>query len=740
MTRTPTRRSALYRWGVLTGRRPWAVVTTWLVLVVLSFATALGAVTGEGLFDRLHSGDIVAPGEADRASALLDSAGGGGFTTDTLLVEGVADLADRDVARGNADAVQAIADVDGVASVVNPFVFEEGPRDPAAAPFVTGPADDPDGFATVVTYDDGLGDAELEAARAEVSTQLDEVVSASRATDSQRGSVQALVDAIIGQVGSDMKTGEGLALPVSFAIMVVVFGGFLAAGLPILGAVASIGGALATLFGFAHVIDLDATVVNIVTVLGLGLCIDYGLLVVSRFREEARGVLDGAPADTLTPADVAHITGLTLDRAGRTVIFSAVTVAISLTGLLFFPVVFMRASGAAGVSIVVLALLVGVSLIPALCALSARRLLRRGTEQAPDEGVFSRLASGVQRVPWAVIAVVLALLVTLALPALRLHLTSSGPEMLPKGAPERTFFETFREDYPDLAGADVTYVTTAPESEVTRWAKGAASELPGLVTDPVVETVGEQGSGAQVRVVELRTGDGGLGDASRDLVDALHEQRPPFAGHIGGQASGLHDFTDVIAERAPYAVLTVVLATFLLLFLMTGSLVVPLKALVMNVVSLGASLGALVWVFQDGHLEGVLGFTSTGGVEASIPILALAFGFGLSMDYEVFLLSRVVELHEQGHPTDEAVRLGLQRSGRIITSAALLMVVVFSGFVLAQVLAVKQTGVALVLAIVIDATLVRMLLVPATMSVLGEWNWWAPRWMKGLHERVGITE
>ena len=177
-----------------------------------------------------------------------------------------------------------------------------------------------------------------------------------------------------------------------------------------------------------------------------------------------------------------------------------------------------------------------------------------------------------------------------------------------------------------------------------------------------------------------------------------------------------------------------------ILFLLFGSVVLPAKAVVMTLLSISASFGALVWIFQEGNLSGLLDFDSVGALEVSIPVLVLAFAFGLSMDYEVFLLSRIVELHEQGRPTDEAVRLGLQRSGRIITSAALLMVIVFSGFILAQILAVKQTGVALVVAIIIDATLVRMLLVPATMSVLGEWNWWAPRWMKRLHARVGLTE
>lgn len=734
----PPRLSLLERWGRSVGRHPWRVVGAWVGLVLISFALALGALGNQPLFDRLSSGDIDAPGDARVALDLAERAGGGSFTSDTLIVEGspaTDPFARQQVGR----AIQGISETEGVASVVNPLVAPEGVADPEVASLVRDEGGGRYGFVTLVTYDAGLTDAELTAARQKVDGLLSYVVTGSRATDSQRGSTEDLVNAIIGQVGEDLTRGEGVAVPVSFAVMVLVFGGFLAAGLPVVGAVASIGGALASLLGFSYLIDLDATVVNVVTVLGLGLCIDYGLLVVSRFREEIRDILDGAPVDRLDADLVVAATGRTVHRAGRTVVFSAVTVAIALTGLMFFPVVFMRASGAAGMSVVLLALLVAITLIPALCAISARRLLRRGTEQAPDEGVFSGLARGVQRAPWAVIALVLALLVTLALPALRLNLVSSGPAIVPADTPERVFFDTLAEQYPGLASPDVTYVTQEPREEVQAWVDGDAADLPGLGSPPTLESLGEV-DGREVLSVDLRTGDGGDGDASRDLVEALHAQRPPVDGAIGGQASGLRDFTTAVVERAPYAVATVVLATFVLLFLMTGSLVIPLKALVMNVVSLGASLGALVWVFQDGHLEGLLDFESTGGVEASIPLLVLAFGFGLSMDYEVFLLSRVVELHEQGLPTDAAVRLGVQRSGRIITCAALLMIIVFSGFVAAQVLAIKQTGVALVLAIAIDATLVRMLLVPATMSVLGEWNWWAPRRLKALHERVGITE
>ncbi|WP_240917970.1 MMPL family transporter [Phycicoccus sp. HDW14] len=266
------------------------------------------------------------------------------------------------------------------------------------------------------------------------------------------------------------------------------------------------------------------------------------------------------------------------------------------------------------------------------------------------------------------------------------------------------------------------------------WAAGAA-DRPGVASlDPV--RVLEGG----VVTVPFHTGDSGTGASSRELVDSLRADRPPFESWVVGQASGILDFRQAVADRAPWAVGAVVLATLVLLFLMTGSVIVPVKALVMNVLSLGASLGVTVWIFQEGHLESLLRFTSAGGLENTIPLLVVAFGFGLSMDYEVFLLSRIVELHEQGRSTHEAVVLGLQRSGRIITSAALLMVIVFSGFAAGDLLVMKQMGVALVLAITIDATLVRMLLVPATMAVLGRANWWAPAPLRRLHERFGITE
>lgn len=719
------------------GRHPRSVVLAWLALAIAFLTLALGGVTGQGLFDRLHSGDITTPGEAQQARDLLIKAGGGTFGSDTLIVSG-SPATDPMVRLHVGRAVERIHRMDAVESVVNPLALERGVEDPRATALVTDEGGGRYGFLTVVEYAADLGDEELEEARRDVAVQFDQIVTGARASDSQHGSVKKLIDDVIGQVGTDMKIGEGMAIPISFAVMVIVFGGFLAAGIPIVGAIAAIAGALATLWGWSHLIELDATVVNIVTVLGLGLCIDYGLLVVSRFREEVAHLLDGRAFADDARGVIIEATARTVDRAGRTVVFSAVTVAIAMSGLFFFPSTFMRAAGAAGVSVVLLCLVVATTLVPAMCALLARRLLAKGTQRSPDTGFFASLASLVQRAPWAAMLLVLTALVVMALPATRMTVTSSGAELMPTGSEQRVFFETLARDYPLLAAPDVRVVTRADAQDVRAWAKDAAPQLPG-VESAEVTTVGEVG-GRQVLSLDLRTGDGALGGATRDLVDHLHDHPPPFESKVGGQAADLADFTSSIATKAPPAIATVVLATFVLLFLMTGSVVVPVKALLMNLVSLGASLGVLVWVFQDGHLQGLLHFDSVGAVEVSIPVLVVAFGFGLSMDYEVFLLSRIVELHEQGHSTNDAVRLGLQRSGRIITSAALLMIIVFTGFILAQVLAVKQTGVALVLAIFIDATLVRMLLVPATMSVLGEWNWWAPRWMKGLHARFGVTE
>jgi RND superfamily putative drug exporter len=340
----------------------------------------------------------------------------------------------------------------------------------------------------------------------------------------------------------------------------------------------------------------------------------------------------------------------------------------------------------------------------------------------------------VQRRPLAVVTTVVVLLLAAAVPALGLRTTSSGTELLPSGNAQRVFFEDLARDYPAATSPEVTVVGRASLPAMAEWARTSRS-LPGVVAvDPPRQV------SPGVVAVGLRTATGPTGDEARALVTEVRADRPPFPSWATGQAAALADFDASVLQRAPIAIGLVALATFVLLFLMTGSLVLPLKALLLNVVSLGASLGALVWVFQHGHLEWLIGFDSVGAIESTIPLLLFAFGFGLSMDYEVFLLSRIVELHEQGYPDGESVVLGLQRSGRIITSAAVLIVIVFGGFVAGQLLVIKETGVALAFAVALDATLVRMLLVPATMTLLGRWNWWAPAPLRRWHARHGITE
>jgi RND superfamily putative drug exporter len=315
-----------------------------------------------------------------------------------------------------------------------------------------------------------------------------------------------------------------------------------------------------------------------------------------------------------------------------------------------------------------------------------------------------------------------------------MRLTSSGTELLPVDAPQRVFFEQLARDYPALSAPEVTVVARSSDTAaVTAWAEQFRD-------DPGVESLTVTPLGTTDHRVDIRVAGPPTSDEAQELVTSIRASNAPFETLTTGQAASQIDFLESMSARAPYAVGLVVLGTLTLLFLMTGSVIIPFKALLLNIISLGAALGVVVWIFQEGHLEGLLGFSSVGAVESIVPFLVLAFGFGLSMDYEVFLLSRIVECHRAGYGNDRAVSLGLQRTGRIITSAALLIVIVFGGFVAGDILIIKQMGVALVAAVIIDATLVRMLLVPATMTLLGRWNWWAPAPLRRLHDRFGISE
>ena len=704
----------------------------WAIAILLSFAASLGVLTGQSVFDRLTSGTTEAPGEAQQADDLL-AASTEESATVLVSVTG-ADVLAPETTTTVSQAVAELSAIEDVSDVQSPMTTPGWPQTPEAYAFVAQQDPESGGFIIAVNMSADLSQAN----QGTVVEQVKDIAPPALAEVSDNvaiGGITQLIDDINAQVGEDFARGEGIALPASMLVMVVVFGGFIAAGMPIIGAIASIGGGLGILLGFSYAMELDASVVNIVTVMGLALCIDYGLLMVSRFREEVMSVAPGVQHQDLSSHQIEAAVVGAVSTAGRTVLFSALIVGISLSGLTLFEAPIMRAIGAAGVAVVLVALIVALTLIPALCAEGARKLgHRRGAGVSGDDGVFSALAVRVQRRPLVTVVVSVAVLLTLASPVLGMRLVSSGTELLPEGAEQRVFFEALDSDYPALAGADVTVVSKAPVTTTQQWADDVVASLPGV---DAIDPVQSQGG---LSVVRIATEGEATADAARSVVERLRDDRPDFEILVAGQAASLVDFVDSMFDRAPYAIAWIGGATFILLFLLTGSVVIPAKALLLNIVSLGASLGLTTWVFQGPHLQGLLNFTSAGGIESIIPLLVLAFGFGLSMDYEVFLLARIIELHEAGYVDNEAVRLGLQRSGRIITSAALIMVIVFSGLIFGDMLVIKQTGFALATAVFIDATLVRMVLVPATMTLLGTWNWWAPAFLKPVHDRFGVTE
>jgi RND superfamily putative drug exporter len=524
------------------------------------------------------------------------------------------------------------------------------------------------------------------------------------------------------QSQKDTERGELIALPITLVVMVLLFGGFVAAGIPLLGAFCSIAGGLTALYGISYLLALDPAVPSVTTVMGLGLSIDYALLIVARYREE-RGL-------GREPEDAVVVTVLT---AGRTIAFSALTVATALTGLFVFQLSIFRALGAAGVSVVLVALLVGLTLAPALLATFHRRI-KAPTTKVSDDGFFARLARATQRRAVLVTVVVSAVLVLAGLPFLRVAFQNGGADLLPKSFEARRFAEGVAAAFPSQATDPVQVVARVPASRLQAWAEGVA-DLP-EVQSVAPATQRENGWS----MVEITPKGESQGDRAQALVHELRDDRPDFRTWVTGRAAILVDFKDLVRAGLPGAIAILAVGTFVLLFLMTGSVLVPVKALVMNTLSLGATFGVLVLVFQDGHGADLLGFTPTGALETWVPVVVFSFAFGLSMDYEVFLLSRIKELYDSGLPNDKAVEIGLQRSGRIITSAALLVLIVFLGFTSGKLLGIKEMGLAMATAVAVDATIVRMLLVPATMTLLGDWNWWAPGWLRRVHDRIGLRE
>ena len=700
----------------------------WVVALALAFV-AFAGVWGTGVFGAMTGGGFEDPGSESSLAgevAERDLGRGGGdvvvlYSSDGLTVDDPA----------YAEAVEA-----SLAGLPDDVVEESVTYFGTGAPQLV--SDDRTSTYALLTL---AGDEDQ---RTEGLAAIEDDLTAP-GLETQLGGGTTINRDINERVSADIARAEMISLPILAVLLVVIFGSFAAAGLPLAIGVVAILGSFAALRAFSTFTDVSIFAVNVVTITGLGLAIDYGLFMVSRFREEIRRQPDTQTALARTMA-----------TAGRTVAVSGVTVAISLAGLLIFPQVFLRSMGFGGMSAVLIAMLAALTLLPALLAmlgpkvdaLSVRPWLRRVFHRRPrvvddGHGAWARIAHSVMRRPVVYTVVVTAVLVTLALPFLRVQFGGIDERALPAGTESRVVSETLEEDFPPSERGPIDAVVTLPDA-VDSPAGGAALQayvddvaaVPGVAGATVADAAGNT-----ARVDIAYAGDP-LSAEARDLVGEIRAVPAPDGGEalIGGQTATLADLLDSLASLLPWMALFVVATTFVLLFLAFGSIVLPVKAVVMNVLSLGASFGALVWIFQDGNLSGLLGFTPTGFVEATQPILVLAIVFGLSMDYEVFLMSRIREEYDRTGDNTTAVATGLQRTGGIITSAALLLLVVIGAFSLSGITFIKMIGVAMLIAIVIDATVVRILLVPATMRLLGRANWWAPGPLGRLYARYGIRE
>jgi trehalose monomycolate/heme transporter len=563
--------------------------------------------------------------------------------------------------------------------------------------------------------------------------------------------------AINKQVTSDIGRAEGFSLPVLLVLLLVIFGGLAAASLPLaIGGIAILGSftalRLLTLFTAVSIYS-----VNITTILGLGLAIDYGLFMVSRFREELGRT-----------ADVEDAVARTVATAGRTVAVSGVTVAVALASLMLFPMTFLRSMGYGGVATVIVDMLAALTALPALLAVLGPRVNalrvrpRRRTRAGPagaaqpglapasaglaDEtsGAWYRLARSVMRRPVVYIVVIVAGLAAVGSPFLHISWGGTDARVLPAAAAPRVVTEALDRDFPGNVTNPIEAVVQFRDQ-----ASAAAGGTGGLAAyvkrlEHVPGITGGQLTGVRggIARVDLRYSPGPMSAPARAIVGQVRDVTPPAGArvYVGGTTAELVDELSSLGAVLPWMALVVVLATFWLLFLAFGSVVLPVKAIAANFLSLSATFGVVVWIFQDGHLSGLLKFTPTGTIDPTTPILMLAIIFGLSMDYEVFLLSRIRERYDVTGDNAAAVASGLQRTGGIITSAALLLVIVIGAFSASGISFIKLMGVGMIVALIVDATIVRILLVPATMRLLGRVNWWAPRPLRRLYAQYGIRE
>ncbi|MFC9284694.1 MMPL family transporter [Streptomyces collinus] len=696
-----------------------------LSLLVALVLTALAVLAGSGVADHLGSGGWEDPAaESTYATKALEREFPDSQPNLLLLVDsGRASVDDPAVAAGARRLAERLTAEHGVTGVGSYWQAT-----PAAAPALRARDGHEALIAARITGDENA-----------MGRTLDRLAPRYRGT---HGPLQVKIGGIVAvrhemqtTIKEDLTRAEMIALPITLVLLVMVFGSAVAALLPLGIGIVAILGTNAVLRGLTSFTDVSVFALNLTTALGLGLAIDYALFIVRRYREEL-----SAGADPLTAI------GTTLRTAGRTVLFSALTVAVSLAAMMVFPQYFLRSFAYAGIAVVLLAAAAALILLPAALillghrvnSLDLRRLLRRGREprRPGAEGTaWARTATLVMRRAPLFAVGTTVLLVILGLPFTGVRFGTADDRQLPSSAESHVVQQHLRDGFPGSPGGGLEVLA---EGRATRAQYAAYKERVAALSE-VARVDGPLVNGDTAYFTVQPRGEAVDGAAQR-LVGDLRALKAPFGTEVTGTAAVLVDSKHAIGERLPWAGAFIVIVTLLLVFLLTGSVLIPLQAVVLNALSLTAMFGAVVWVFQDGHLSGPLGFTSPGSIETTLPVLMFCVAFGLSMDYGVFLLSRIKEEYDRTGDHNEAVRHGLQRTGGLITAAAVILAVVMVAIGTSRVTNTKMLGLGIALAVLMDAMVVRSLLVPAIMRLTGRATWWAPAPLRRFHRRFGLSE
>jgi len=704
------------RWGHIVYRFRWPFIALSVVALALS-------IVGLGTRSNVDGPQPASPLESDRAAALVTAQlpNVSGTGSSFLLLFANRDLTVSDPPFRNAlqQAVTPLQHDPRVVSVVTPY-------SKTATGLIS--RDQHEAVAVVHLKDDSkLASSYLPQLRAMIHPGLLRLA--------VTGNVP-INHAFNTTLEADLQRAELISLPLALILLVFIFRSAIAALLPIgIGVLTILGGVTGTLL-LSNLTYVSQYAFNIVTLIGLGVSIDYSLMFVSRFREELQG---GASRETALTR--------TMATAGRAITFSGLTVAIGLSSLLFFRGTFLSSMGIAGALVVALTVLYGLTVLPALLAVMGHRVnrLRLPWQQSmAGRGLWHATAMRVMRRPLVVLLPCLALLVAAGLPFLQLRLAGIGVDGLPPANEARQGYDTLVRDFAGFGNTEIPVVAYfpagSPQSPTGSAAVAALSQR--LAALPGVIRVDPPALGSHIALLTTVSNLDPSSDGARNIVRAVRAQSGLPAGGqvlVSGQTAGDLDVIGFIASHMLYALAFVLVVTYIVLFLMTGSVVLPLKAVVTNLLSISASFGALVWVFQEGHLSNLLNFTPQ-SIDPSVPVIMFALVFGLSMDYEVLLIARIQERWRATGDNTGAVAEGLERSGRLITGAAAIMISVFLAFGLADVVLIKSIGIGIAIAIAIDATVVRALVVPAIMRLLGVRNWWAPGPLARLRRRFGAAE